>query len=84
MAPTRDGSVTLKDGTRLTLKEVEAMFATFKHSGREVKDWVDWTAVSQDIGYSNARSARDRMSHMAQKFGWFRTAIVPKHRVAKK
>ncbi|KAI1411734.1 hypothetical protein F5Y13DRAFT_191042 [Hypoxylon sp. FL1857] len=68
--PPKD-SITLGDGTKLTTKEVELMFATLKYSHRSLKGSVNWRAVSQKIGYSSEKSARDRLSHVGQKFGWF-------------
>ncbi|KAI0121517.1 hypothetical protein F4776DRAFT_665295 [Hypoxylon sp. NC0597] len=84
MAPTRNDGITLSNGTKLTLKEVEIMFAALRHSSRELKESVNWEAVSRDVGHGSAKSARDRMSHLGQKFRWFQTTIVPKGRVTKK
>ncbi|KAI1139711.1 hypothetical protein F5Y05DRAFT_411897 [Hypoxylon sp. FL0543] len=74
MAPNKN-DVTLNNGVKLTLKEVELMFAVFKNSSESLKKSVDWTAVSQATGHGYAKSVRDRFSHVAKRFGWCKPDI---------
>ncbi|KAI0831566.1 hypothetical protein F5Y06DRAFT_301602 [Hypoxylon sp. FL0890] len=76
MASNSNDSIAINNGDiELTRKQVELMFAALKHSSRDLKGCVDWVAVSHKTGHGSAKSARDRFSHLGQKFGWCRAQV---------
>ncbi|KAI1381473.1 hypothetical protein F4677DRAFT_440689 [Hypoxylon crocopeplum] len=60
------------NGRTVTKSEIVMLFEVMKYAPIDLKNAVNWDELAANLEFKNKKSARDRFTHIAQNYGWFK------------